>query len=93
MRLPNKEARIGVELQGVCAVLRLGLPVVCQCMQSVSVSAAASIVLYILYWVSNLDSSLSPSTVGVVWVCAFYSTLYIICTVEMLLKNQVSLNA
>jgi hypothetical protein len=85
MRLASEEARIGVGLQGAFVVLRLGL--VCECMRPVSVSVVSSI----LYWVRNLDSSLSPLTLGVVWVCMFYSTLCI-CTVEML-KNQASSNA
>jgi hypothetical protein len=49
-------------------------------------SVSVSVVSSILYWVRNLDSSLSPLTVGVVWVCVFYSTLCI-CTVETL-KDQ-----
>jgi hypothetical protein len=85
MRLAN-EARIGIGLPGACVVLRLGP--ICQSMQPVSVS----IMLPSWYWVRNLDSSLSPLTVGVVWVGAFCSTLRL-CTVEMLMKNQASSNA
>jgi hypothetical protein len=57
----------------------------------ISVYAAYECVIYLVrYWVSSLDSSRPPLTVGVVQVCAFFSTLCI-CTVETL-KNQASPN-